>query len=57
MKQLELIRNSAKGLDLIVEKDDGNPVRILTGKRSLEFFKELKKLCENAIEKLSEDKK
>jgi hypothetical protein len=55
MKQLELTPNAAGGLDLITERDAGNPVRILTGKRSLEFFKELKELCETAIEKLQDN--
>lgn len=49
MKHLDLKPNNANGLDLEVERDGGNIVRILTGKNSLEFFKELKDLCENAI--------
>ena len=52
MKKPELATNNAGGLDLIVERDAGNPVRILTGKNSLKFFKELKDLCEGAINTL-----
>jgi len=55
MKKLELIPNSAGGFDLGVERDAGNPVRILTGKRSLEFFKELRKLCTQAIDKINQE--
>jgi hypothetical protein len=54
MKKPEITPNSAGGFDLLVERDAGNPVRVLTGKRSLEFFKELKKVCNIAIEKLSD---
>lgn len=48
------IENYAGGLDLLVERDSGNEVRILTGKRenSLEFWKQLSDLCEGAINKL-----
>jgi hypothetical protein len=53
MKKMELIPNSAGGLDLGVERDAGNPVRILTGKNSLKFFKELKKLCDEAIDSIN----
>jgi len=49
MKKPELKMNSAGGLDLLVERDAGNPVRILTGKRSKEFFLQLKDVCEDAI--------
>jgi hypothetical protein len=55
MKKLELVRNSVGGLDLIVERDAGNPVRILTGKNSLKFFKELRKFCNTAIDTLNQE--
>jgi hypothetical protein len=55
MKKMELIPNSAGGFDLGVERDAGNPVRILTGKNSLKFFKELRKLCNQAIDKLNQE--
>lgn len=54
MKKPEITPNSAGGFDLLVERDAGNPVRVLTGKRSLEFFKELKKVSQQAIDKLNE---
>lgn len=48
--------NDAGGLDLIIEKDAGNPVRILTGKKdcSRDMWKRLKILCEDSIGKLEE---
>lgn len=53
-KHPKTIENHAGGLDLIVERDSGNEVRVLTGKRenSLEFWKQLSDLCEGAIHKL-----
>ena len=50
------IENSAGGLDLLVERDAGNEVRILTGKtkNSLEFWEALKDLCEGAIFELKD---
>lgn len=55
MKKPEIIPNSAGGFDLLVERDAGNPVRVLTGKRSLEFFKELRKVCNTAIDTINEN--
>jgi hypothetical protein len=57
MRKPELKPNFAGGFDLLVEKDAGNPFLILTGKRSLEFFKELRKVCDEAIEKLKSNGK
>jgi len=56
MKQLDLVRNTAGGLDLVVEKDAGNVVRILTGKQpvSVEFWNELCDLAERALAELGE---
>jgi hypothetical protein len=56
-KHPQSIVNPAGGLDLMVERDAGNEVRILTGKKqnSLKFWKELKELCEGAIHELKED--
>jgi hypothetical protein len=50
------IENSAGGLDLMVERDAGNEVRILTGKKenSLKFWENLKELCEGAIHELKD---
>ena len=56
-KQPTSIENSAGGLDLMVERDAGNEVRILTGKKenSLQFWQNLKELCEGAIHELKDD--
>lgn len=45
------IENLAGGVDLLVERDSGNEVLILTGKteNSLAFWKQLSELCEGAI--------
>ena len=53
------VENSAGGLDLLVERDAGNEVRILTGKgeASLAFWKQLSELCEGAIFALEDFKK
>jgi hypothetical protein len=49
------IRNEAGGIDLLVERDAGNEIRILTGKkeRSLEFWEKLRSLAEEIIDQLS----
>lgn len=54
MTQLKLVRNTAGGLDLVVEKDAGNVVKILTGKQSvsLKFWKELYDLADRAVPEL-----
>ncbi|MFA5311734.1 MAG: hypothetical protein WC375_00280 [Methanomassiliicoccales archaeon] len=53
-KLLELVPNTAKSIDLLTEKDSGNEVRILTGKseRSIEFWKQLRILCDTALNEL-----
>jgi len=53
----ELKQNPAGGYDLIVERDSGNPVLILTGRpqSALKFFKELKATCEDAIELMEDE--
>ena len=58
-KKIELIPNGTHpgGFDLIVERDAGNSVRILTGNQSLKFFKDLKKVCDEAIEEIEYNKK
>jgi len=53
MKKMEITPNQAGGFDLLVERDAGNLVRILTGKNSLQFFKELKKVCDTAIDEIN----
>ena len=53
MKKIELVSNTTGGFDLLVERDGGNLVRILTGRDSLEFFKRLKKVCNTAIDDIN----
>jgi hypothetical protein len=56
-KQLQMINNYAGGIDLIVERDSGNPMRVSTGKRSIAFWKRLKVVCDIAIAELQERNK
>ena len=53
-KRIELIENTSLGIDLMIEKDSGNSVRILTGKpeRSYEFWQRLRAICDIAIDEL-----
>jgi hypothetical protein len=53
-KPIQLKRNSAKGIDLLTERDAGNEILILTGKpeRSLAFWKKLRILCDTALSEL-----
>ena len=46
--------NTAGGIDLIVERDAGNEILILTGKKSnsLKFWKQLQTLSENNVHRL-----
>lgn len=55
-KQATTLENSAGGIDLMVERDAGNEVRILTGNKehSLKFWEHLKELCEGAIFELKD---
>ena len=55
MKEVEIVRNWANGVDLIVERDAGNPIKILTGNpdHSLPFWEELRELCDKAIDNLT----
>jgi hypothetical protein len=54
-KSPSLIENSVDGIDLLVERDSGNEVRILTGslKYSLDFWYKMQELSEQAISELS----
>ena len=54
MKKVTLIGNAAGGVDFVVDRDAGNPVRILTGKpeRSKSFWTLLSKKCDDALEEL-----
>lgn len=49
MKQLAIVKNGVGGFDLQVERDAGNVVRILTGNRSTEFWKELRDLADEVL--------
>lgn len=53
------LENNVGGLDLLIEKDAGNEIRILTGdtKHSLKFWTNLKELCEGAIHELKDKEK
>ena len=56
-KKISSIENSAGGIDLLIERDAGNEVRILTGKPSVsrKVWEELMDVCRGAIHAL-EDK-
>jgi len=57
-KKMCLFGKSDGGCDLLIERDAGNEVRILTGKkkRSLNFWYDLKALAQQAIEHIEETK-
>jgi hypothetical protein len=59
MKNLKLVYNFAGGINLIVNRDSGNPVQVLTGnkKRSLAFWKRLSIICNMAITDLHKTNK
>ncbi len=50
-KPMRLLKNRANGVDIIIERDAGNSVRILTGKPdySIQVWKKLQQLCDDAI--------
>jgi len=54
MKPVESKSNSAGGIDLLTERDAGNPVLILTGppERSLQFWEDLFREAQNNIHRL-----
>lgn len=47
-------KNWAGGVDLLVERDAGNEILILTGKKenSLKFWKQMQQLAETAIDQI-----
>lgn len=55
-KKATTVENQQGGLDLLVEKDAGNEIRISTGdkEKSLEFWQHMKELCEGAIFELKD---
>ena len=50
-KPIQCIKNEAGGIDLLTERDSGNPVRILTGKPSCskDFWKRLQSASHQAL--------
>lgn len=54
MTKMETVENRAGGIDLIIERDAGNPFQVLTGRKehSLETWKKLRTLCDDAIHRL-----
>jgi len=56
MAKATTVENQNGGLDLLVEKDAGNEIRISTGdeKNSLKFWQHMKELCEGAIHELKD---
>ena len=48
------VLNQSSGYDLMVERDSGNMVRILTGNEEMsqEFWEQLKDLAENVLEEM-----
>lgn len=54
MTEMKLINNQAGGIDLIIERDAGNPFQVLTGRKenSLQTWKKLRTLCDDAIHQL-----
>jgi hypothetical protein len=55
MKQPTFVPNNTGGLDLIVERDAGNEIRILTGNQSLKFWHQLRNLSEDAIDTIEQN--
>lgn len=55
-KPIETVENFAGGIDLLTERDSGNLVRILTGRKdlSLQFWESLAEVAEEVVEKLSD---
>lgn len=53
-KKISLIDNGAGGIDLLVERDAGNEVRILTGYRehSKRFWRQMRLAADKALLKL-----
>jgi len=51
MKKIKLVANSTNGIALLVEKDAGNEIRILTGNKanSKKFWTELNRISVQAM--------
>lgn len=56
-KKATTTENLTGGINLVLEKDSGNPVTIATGNKenSLKFWEHLSELCEGAINSLKND--
>lgn len=50
-KEMNLLKNDAGGIDLMIERDSGNLIRILTGKQeySVKVWRRLRSLCDRAL--------
>lgn len=53
-KKINTVRNQAGGVDLLIERDAGNDVLILTGKpsHSREVWEALRDTCDDALREL-----
>jgi hypothetical protein len=53
-KKIEIKEGNGRGLNLLVERDAGNEVLILTGSKghSLEFWRSLRDICDAAVAEL-----
>lgn len=53
-KYLATVENAVHGVDLEVERDAGNQVRIMTGnpEHSLDFWRRLRVICDQSIRQL-----
>ena len=58
-KKMYLVRNQAQGIDLVIERDSGNEVRVLMGKpeNALKCWSRLRSLCDGALLSLGDDLK
>jgi len=56
-KPISLQRNGAGGVDLVTERDAGNPVLILTGKaeRSWDFWDRMEEMAKKAKYEIEKD--
>lgn len=55
-KKMRLVETDNGNIDLILERDAGNEVRILTGNKSIKFWNDLQTLSQLAIDALEENK-
>jgi len=55
-KKMSIVDNGVGGIDLMIDRDGGNLIRVLTGNRSLDIWRRLRDLCDEAISNLEERK-